>query len=483
MKQFIICLIFLFSLAAQMARSADFYVDNMPYYIISHVAPSVKIAMETYEDQNMNLSGDVVIPETVSHDGINYTVTRIDGFSFGFCDRVTSWYIPKSVVSLGPLSSQVDINVASDNPRYASIDGILFNKNLTKLICYPINRKATSYTVPSSVQIIYTSAFHGCKFIEKIILGNAVTEIQDMAFAGCNNLKEINLPTSLRAIGNAAFGYCRLQDIIIPAGLTTIGVGAFRSYWKINSISIPASVTIIGEEALNDCKSLYVVPANRNYCTEGGVLFNKAKTSLIRYPICLKNNKYIVPATVKRIEKRAFSEATFSSLILPSSLLSIGDEAFWGCTNFESMIIPQSLTWDGKYPFFRAWNSKTLKRIEVDPANTSFRSIDGVLYNKAATKLLCCPQGKAVGVFTVPSSVRRIDCSAFYENENLTKIILNQGLTEIGSYSFFGCSNLVEMNIPDTLKSIEDCAFGWTKLQLNLPSGIKLGNELFGRNQ
>ena len=161
------------------------------------------------------------------------SVVSIEDFAFAWCGGLTEVTIPNSVVSIGDLAfaycgGLTAIKVATDNQYYSSGNGVLFNKNKTVLIQYPIGKTNTSYTIPNSVITIKIVAFMFCENLTEIIIGNSVTTIEMSAFANCSNLTEIIIPNSVITIKEAAFMFCEnLTEIIIGNSVTTIEMSAF----------------------------------------------------------------------------------------------------------------------------------------------------------------------------------------------------------------------------------------------------------------
>ncbi|MDR1840139.1 MAG: leucine-rich repeat domain-containing protein [Treponema sp.] len=245
---------------------------------------------------------------------ISSSVTTIGEQAFRDCESLTNVTIPSSVTSIGHsvfwgCSSLTSITVENRNPSYASIDGVLFDKNIRTLIIYPEGKTARAYTIPSSVT----------------------------------------------SIGDGAFIDSSLTNVTIPSSVTSIGDVAFRWCSNLTNVTIPSSVTSIGRGAFWDCSSLTIITVdNRNpsYASIDGVLFDKNIRTLIIYPQGRNQGVYVIPSSVTSIEDLAFSQCeSLTSVIISSSVTSIGEQAFASCRNLTSVTIPSSVTSIGVMAF------------------------------------------------------------------------------------------------------------------------------------
>ena len=448
------------------------------------------------------------------------SVTSIGDYAFLGCS-ITSITIPDSVTSIGDeafykCSSLESINVSDNNKYYCDVDGVLFNKDKTEIIKYPGKKEGTSYKIPNSVTIIEDFAFYCCRGLTSIIIPEGVTSmgiyafdscesltnmtipegvksigngafnncssltnitiskgvisIGDFAFYCCRGLTSITIPDSVTSIGDLAFGYCSsLTSITIPNSVTSIGDSAFVDC-SITSITIPDSVTSIGGSAFDRCSSLTSINVsdnNKDYSSIDGVLFNKDKTEIIRYPTGKEGTSYTIPNSVTSIGDFAFSYCrSLTSIAIPEGVTSIGDDSFEGCSGITSITIPEGVISIGRYAFH---GCNSLTSITIPEGVTS---IGDFAFED-------CNSLKSV---TIPNGVINIGDSAFSGCSSLTSITIPNSVTSIGDEAFYKCSSLTSVTIPNSVTSIGKYTFfecsSLSKV-LCLGNAPKLGRESF----
>ena len=261
---------------------------------------------------------DIAIPDSVMTFGAR-------GFGmFCGCENLKSITIGKGIKNIVPgafndCNNLSDITVSPENNNFSSKDGVLFNKDKTELIKYPVGNQRTVYSIPNTVKTIGYSAFHESVNLTDITVPNSVTSIGDRAFAGCTGLTSVTLGNGVTSIEDEAFYEC--------TGLT--------------SITIPNSVESIGSDAFSGCSSLTSINvASDNDCFSGnnGVLFNKEKTELIKYPEGKSETSYTIPNSVTSIGYAAFAGCTgLASITISDSVTSIGGHAFCDCTGLKDV--------------------------------------------------------------------------------------------------------------------------------------------------
>ncbi len=478
------------------------------------------------------------------------SVVSIGANAFYSCSGITSLQIPNSVTSIGDFAfvgckNLTEITIANDNKNYISENGVLFNKEKTKLIQYPIGKTEETYIIPNSVTSVAGGAFAFCDNITSVTIpssvvdidaatfvggpldscdnltlqvysgsyaesyakennikykiigevpvtpsssfkfdsstgtitkfigtetdvvipekidGVSVTAIGENAFSFKNNLKTVIISNGVRNIGKNAFIQCEnLINIEIPSSVTSIEVGAFQNCSNLTSIEIPSSVTSIGINVFfGDSKLLEINTSeeNKNYNSENGILFNKTKTELIKYPEGKSGNNYVIPSSVTTISNYAFSKCKeLTNIIISDNVTNIGDKAFSYCENLTSLMLNNNVESIGERVFSGCCK---LTKIDVSAQNKNYSSENGVLFNKQKTELIKYPEGKAESDYKLPNGLLTIGSYSFENCINLKNVTIPDGVTSIGVWAFGECTNLANVIIPRSVTSIEEGAF------------------------
>ena len=174
---------------------------------------------------------------------------------FVVCPHLTSITISSSVTSISDYAfygctSLTSIDVINTNTYYSSLDGVLFNKDQTIIILYPIGKTSSSYTIPNTVTTIGDSAFISCAGLTSITISDSVTSIGQGAFIRCTGLTSITITNSVTSIGNFVFFGCTgLSSITIPDSVTIIGDYAFYDCIELRTIFISnAQAVLLGNQ-------------------------------------------------------------------------------------------------------------------------------------------------------------------------------------------------------------------------------------------
>ncbi len=177
---------------------------------------------------------------SLSNIEISRNVTQIGDHAFAYCNKLKS------------------IPVEEGNTHFCSEEGILYNKDMTKIVCYPAGKTDISqFNIPDGVTEVGVSAFVNCRSLTAIKIPNSVTTIGASAFSDCRNLYSVNIPQSVTSIGSSAFWYCNnMRSLVIPEGIESLEYSTFRECHNLAEIWLPSSLKKVGEAAFSWCNKL-----------------------------------------------------------------------------------------------------------------------------------------------------------------------------------------------------------------------------------
>ena len=302
------------------------------------------------------------------------SVTIIGGGVFKGCSSITQVFIPSSVLEMDyypfpDCSNLLSIDVADENPRYSSKDGILFDKMQETLIQYP-GGKGGTYTVPSGVFYISMCAFQGCRNLESIIIHDAISTIPYYAFSGCASLKSFVIPHGIPSIEQGAFSECAsLESISISGSVSSIGVYAFMNCTNLQSVVIPNTVQTIANHAFSGCISLTSVTIGKGIQTIAGGTFSN----------CSNLPFIVIPDNVQKIESGAFQNCVKLSKVDFGKVETIEQSVFSGCLSLNIVKLPKSIKYIGIAAFF-GYEPKIISLSDVPPRIQSFSFVINKAY-------------------------------------------------------------------------------------------------------
>ncbi len=322
------------------ATAYDFEVDGI-YYLKNGTKVTVTYKGNNSWSYNNTYSGTVIIPTTVTYGGTTYSVTSIGDNAFYHCCDLTSVIIPNSVTTIG-------------NYAFSSCSGL------------------TSVIIPNSVTTIGDNAFYGCSGLSSVTIPNSVTSIGYCALYGCSGLTSITVASGnssydsrnncnaiIETESNRLIAGC--QNTVIPYSVTSIGNYAFYGCSGLTSVTIPNSVTTIGGGAFSGCSGLTSISVSagnskydsRNNCNA------IIETESNRLIAGCQNT--VIPNSVTSIGDDAFYGCNgLTSVTIPNSVNSIGYTAFSGCSGLTSVTIPKSVTHIGFEAFRKCESLDTL---------------------------------------------------------------------------------------------------------------------------
>ncbi|MBR3418096.1 MAG: leucine-rich repeat domain-containing protein, partial [Oscillospiraceae bacterium] len=308
-------------------ENASWTLDGSGRLTISGTGASNPTA---YPDSNWDRYANS-IREVVIEQGI----TEIGSCSFSYCPQLTSVSIPDSVTSIGysafnncanltslTLPASVTslqrsfayetgiqaITVDPENPVYCSADGVVFSKDMTKLVCVPDGYAADEYAIPDSVTEIGDEAFFSCEKLTSVIIPEGVEIIGRHAFCFCMGLVSVDIPESVTVIRAHAFNKCdALQHVTMPKNLTEMGEAVFYLDANLRSVELPQNLTVIPDETFNSAHNL---------------------------------KKAEIPDTVQSIEFAAYTYCTsLKKITIPENVSKLGPCAFKGCRAMQYAVV------------------------------------------------------------------------------------------------------------------------------------------------
>ncbi len=402
-------------------------------------------------------------------------------------------------------------------------------------------------SVPGTVEYLGWSAFINCTSLKNVTLGKGIVEIGGSAFNGCTALETIKIPDSVKWLGGGTFAGCTsLKSVTLSKNMFEIYSHTFRDCSSLKSLTIPAKINYISDYVFEGCtnlKEFKVNSKNKDYsASKDGVLFNKNKTTLLKYPGGAAEKSYTIPKGVKEIRGDAFNDSNniksfkvasgnkkFSvdkqgvlfdkskknlvrypigneatSYTIPDKTKTTSDCAFKGCAKLESVKIPDGFEFIGYYAFadctalksakipnnveslvylprfvnctsletvslpatlhsidFNAFTgSSNLKEINVSSKNKQFASVDGVLYSRDKEYLYICPQNKGEA-YAVLDGTKDISSVAFYESVTLKAMFIPDSIVSLESYMFDYCTALEDIYYEGTKKQWKSL-FAWS---------------------
>jgi len=406
-------------------------------------------------------------------------VKEIGSRAFDGCTALTAITLPGSVETVGneAFRNCTAMTSATLKPGVKSIGEDIFRD------C----KKLTSIKIGDGIQHIGCNAFRytgwwdaqqkGVLYIDHCLIGRKDTYpknleirdgtkiIADLALWGCSDMTSVVIPDSVEYIGNAAFEQCKgLTSLTIPYGVKCLGYEAFDRLERIKSVVIPDSVTSMGYAAFQDCTALESVTLPNNLEKIEERVFNE----------CSSLKSIVIPDSVTEIGKKAFCNCTsLKSITIPETITSIGEEAFSGCTGLKSITVPCGLG-------LAAFNdSKAIDTVHITKG--SGKMLD-YTYNYQNTPWYRT-EADAVTV-TLDEGIENIGAYTFYQCEKLRSFTIPNSVTNIGDYAFSGCTGLTSIEIPDTVTDLGRYTFeGCTGLKsITLGRGFTtISHGVFGK--
>ncbi|MDE6321363.1 MAG: leucine-rich repeat domain-containing protein [Muribaculaceae bacterium] len=321
-------------------------------------------------------------------------------FEYTYEGQILTYNITSKVDKTCQVRSDKFLSGSVVIPATASYGGDAYTVTAISTYAFAGSVDLKEVIIPNTVATIGDCAFYYCHALNSVVIPNSVIHIGMQAFYGCEELTELMLPSSLKSIGYMAFSYCiGLTEVTIPKSVTTIVENPFAGCFWLTTINVEAD--------------------NEAFTAVDGLLYSKDMTELIAFPNV--RSSVDIPASVTTIGDDAFRDSwALTEVTIPSTVTSIGSGAFTYCNHLASVTIPNSITRIGYMTFF-------------DCAELTDVSI--------------------------PNSVTEIGEFAFYYCSRLTELSIPSSVTVIGDNAFRGCRGVTSVTIPASVAYIGQEAF------------------------
>lgn len=421
---------------------------------------------------NSTPDGVIDIPDTVTKDNIDYTVTAIGDSafeSFPTPTNVSSVFIPATVRSIGDSAfsycNALTTVTFAEGSQLKSI-GLAAFYGTEQL--YP---RFKEIKIPDSVDTIGSGAFFYCQNLERITLPSALQTLSSVTFYGCAALSEVTFPASLKTIESSVFDGCRnLSEVKLPASLTAIQSSVFhrcsaKTVFYDGSLEQWNHITADNDVLGYSCPSLVTDDYTAQFIPveddpDHPVPDPLPKTvTITKYTG--KESTVILPSTISnwpvtKIGEDALKDnTTITSVTIPASVTEIGSNAFAGCTNLTSV------NYEGD------WSNLTIQSgnpaVEDAAKDAANEQLFDFKFTPDNTAVIVTRYNGTAADVTIPSRykgkpVTMIDHAAFF-NSVVTSVTIPDSVTSIGDDAFVNCPQLTNISIPNSVTYIGFSAF------------------------
>ncbi len=478
------------------------------------------LSLDTYEDlfgemssyqsysapgsANEGFSGSTIEAVYIPN-GVKY----IPSSAFKNCGSLKTINLPNTVTSLGEDCFQGCKSLMSitfpDNLSYVADSSFSGGKDYENIV---FTYKGKKYTYENANELYILINYRdglmikdgvlldSVEDITEAVIPDTVTKIDDSAFSNRKNLRSVIIPDSVIEIGSSAFEDCTsLSSVTVPISVKEIGNYAFEGCTSLTSVTLSNSITEINESVFRGSENVVVTYKGKTYNYEhlsdwlvdavnlgdsGMLIENGALKDVSR-----ELTEVVIPINVVSIGREAFDGCTnLSSVTILENVTKIDERAFRGCENLLSVTIPDSVTNIGNKVFDNCTNIKVTYKGKI----YDYEHLDDWLYdavNLGESGMLIengvlKDVSRELTEVVIPDSVTAIDSEAFEGCTRLSDITIPNSVTSIGSKAFSGCTSLSSITIPDSITTIGSEAFsGCTSFSsVTIPDSVI---EMYGK--
>ncbi len=476
----------------------DFSADRTPWWSlrasIQRIAFSGNItSIGNYAFSCCNKLTEVSIPDSITHIGENAFVSctgltdinigdgvvSIGSYAFSSCTALTKIEIPKNVTIIGDDAFYFcirlsEITVVAENKNYASDCGILYNKEMTTLLCAPEGFTGR-YTVPEGVTAIADNAFSNCEKLTGITIAGSVTTLGDNVFNRCYALTDVTLSNGVETMGSSVFYNCTaLTQIVFPDSITTMGSAVFQGCNNLAFAALGSGVTSLGYYVFDGCTNLKSVYIPAGITNISRYVFDDCDSLTdVYYGGTQEQWESVTVGTYN--DDLLNAQVHYNTMDITADSGTCGENLVW------TLDLAGTLTITGTGPMTNYVYNSTLSTKSTHPWDDTANAIRKIVIEDGVTSIGANAFTYFPNLTTVeiPNSVTAIGNYAFWHCASLTDVVIPSGVTTLGDFAFRDCSSLAHIDIPVGILSINSGLFaGCTSLtEITIPDNVVMINR------
>ena len=469
-------------------------------------------AFEDCDNVTIKCSAGSYAQSYARENNISYEASGADDPVTGTCGDSVTWELNPATgtLTVSGTGAMTDYNWNSpfsdlDFSRLVIADGV------TSIGAYAFEdcTALSDVSIADSVTSIGERAFFNCRALSAVSIPESVTSLGVGAFQTCTGLTSVRLLGGITGIPESAFRQCHsLVSVTVPEGVTGIENRAFQECLSLSAVILPESVTEMGEDLFYSSNNVTVYGAKgsyaETYANENSIPFDTMKANGIcgksviwvlnnsdTLRICgngkmtdydtakpspfeeLEFDKAVIEKGVEYLGDRTFSDCGMTSVILPQGMTEIGAIAFFNCEALESVTIPADVTVISAGTFYGCYNltikgyAGTYAETFAEDSNIPFEALDYEMITGTCGDSLTWEYDPVFGILTISGEGAMADWDLsfgrpmpwYQYRSDIKKAVIEDGVTNIGSYAFASCQKMSDITIPESISAVGRFAF------------------------